>query len=234
MAAQGKKLTSGLVLMAAFTVVFIIIFLPLFGKDSHGQAQNGLNYLDNLYNTISKGSAYYIPKVQEDAKKFDGSQVELGLSFKDAKQAELAAKLFSVGGAQVQASAEKLKISGGLGKIFANILADSDEMYHNRGEKVAQKYGAPERLVLYTWHQALSAMQKELDRQHKFAESKMADTVKTRAVECSYNFYGVQPQSIGDKWGIVIFSLAFYVVYTLWYGFGIMYIFEGIGMRLEH
>jgi len=32
----------------------------------------------------------------------------------------------------------------------------------------------------------------------------------------------------------VIFSLVFYVVYTLWYGFGIMYMFEGWGLRLEH
>ncbi|MFH1060677.1 MAG: hypothetical protein V1797_18605 [Pseudomonadota bacterium] len=234
MAAQAKKLTSGLVLMVAFIVVFILIFMPIFGNDSHGQAQNGLNYLDNLYNTISKGSAYYIPKVTKDSEKYLGSQVELTLALKDAKQAEMAAKLFIAGGAQAQASGDKLKVSGGLGKIFANILADSDAMYHNQGEKVAQKYGAPERQVLYTWHQALTAMQKDLDRQKKFAESKMADTIKTRGVECAYNYYGVQPQSIGDKWGIVLFSLAFYVVYTLWYGFGIMYIFEGIGLRLEH
>jgi len=32
----------------------------------------------------------------------------------------------------------------------------------------------------------------------------------------------------------VTFSLVFYVVYTLWYGFGIMFMFEGSGMKLEH
>ena len=234
MASQTKKLTSGLVLMAAFVVVFIMIFMPLYGDDQHGKAQNGLNYLDNLYNTISKGSAYYIPKVREDAKKYDGSQVELGLALKDAKQAELAAKLLAAGGAQVLADGDKLKVSGSLGQIFQNVLADADDMYHNRGDKVAQKYGTNERLALHTWHQVLTAIDKDLDRQKMFAESKMGDTIKTRAVECSYNYYGIQPQNIGDKWGIVIFSLAFYVVYTLWYGFGIMYIFEGIGMRLEH
>ena len=234
MAANAKKLTSGLVLMAAFVVVFILIFMPIYGADQHGQAQNGLNYLDNLYNTISKGSAYYIPKVQKEAEKYVGNQVEVGLVLANAKQAELAAKLFTASGAQVQVEGDKLKVSGGLGKIFQNVLADSDDMYHNRGEKVSQKYGANERLVLNTWHQALTAMGKDLDRQKKFAESKMGETIKTRAVECSYNYYGIQPQNIGDKWGIVIFSLAFYVVYTLWYGFGIMFLFEGVGMRLEH
>jgi hypothetical protein len=28
--------------------------------------------------------------------------------------------------------------------------------------------------------------------------------------------------------------LIFYVVYTVWYGFGFMYLFEGWGMKLEH
>lgn len=234
MAAQGKKLVSGLVLMVAFVVVFIVIFMPLYGKDQNGHDQNGLNYLDNLYNTISKGSAYYIPKVQKDAEKFMGTQVELGLALKDAQQADLALKLFAAAGAQAQAEGAKIRVSGGLGKIFQNVLADSDAMYHNQGEKIAQKYGADARLVLYTWHQVLTAMGKDLDRQKKFTESKMGETIKTRAVECAYNYYGVQPQNIGDKWGIVLFSLVFYVVYTLWYGFGIMYLFEGLGMKLEH
>ena len=29
-------------------------------------------------------------------------------------------------------------------------------------------------------------------------------------------------------------ALVFYVVYTLWFGFGIMYTFEGLGMQMEH
>ena len=55
-----------------------------------------------------------------------------------------------------------------------------------------------------------------------------------KAVECSNNYYHIAPQKIGDRFGIVIFSLVFYVVYTLWYGFAIMFMFEGWGLRLEH
>ena len=36
------------------------------------------------------------------------------------------------------------------------------------------------------------------------------------------------------KIGVVIFSLVFYVIYTLWYGFAIMFMFEGWGLKLEH
>ena len=235
MSTQPKKFMGGLILMAAFIVVFVIIFMPWYGKDSHGKEQNGLNYLDNLYNTISKGSAYYIPKVKADSEKFVGSTVELSLAMKDARQAEQAALLFKASaGVEAKVEGSAVTVKGSLGKMLQNCLADADDMFHNRGEKVAQKYGFPERLVLYTWHQALNAMEKDLNKQKKFPEAKCAANVKTKAVECSYNYYGITPQNIGDNWGIVVFSLLFYVIYTLWYGFSIMYMFEGAGMQLEH
>ena len=229
MSTQPKKLIGGMVLMAVFVVVFIAIFMPIYGN-----GQNGLNYLDNLYNTISKGSAYYIPKVQKESEQYLGRPVELKLTMKDARQAEQAALLFRAGGGEATVEGPKVLVKGGIGKILQNCLADADDMFHNRGEKVAGKYGYPERLVLYTWHQSLTAMIKDLNEQKKFPEAKFAGTVQTRAVECAYNYYGIEPQNIGDKWGIVVFSLLFYVVYTLWYGFAIMYMFEGAGMRLEH
>jgi len=43
----------------------------------------------------------------------------------------------------------------------------------------------------------------------------------------------VVPEQIRDKAGIVIFSLVFYVVYTIWYGFGILFIFEGWGLKIS-
>jgi hypothetical protein len=235
MLAHPKRFFSGLVLLTAFFVVFVVIFMPWYGKDPQGREQNGLNYLDNLYNTISKGSAYYIPKVKKESEQYLGQAVELTLAMKDARQAEQTALLFRAsGGAEATVEGSTVKVKGFLGKIMQNCLADSDDMFHNKGEEVAKKYGYPERLVLYTWHQSLSAMEKDLNKQKKFPEAKFAGTVKTKAVECSYNYYGVTPQNIGDKWGIVVFSLLFYVVYTLWYGYAIMYMFEGYGMQLEH
>jgi hypothetical protein len=53
-------------------------------------------------------------------------------------------------------------------------------------------------------------------------------------VETSYNYYTIVPEKMTSKLGVVILSLIFYVVYTIWYGFGFMYMFEGWGMRLGH
>ena len=71
-------------------------------------------------------------------------------------------------------------------------------------------------------------------KQKQFQEAKTVDLVVKKVVEPSYNYYGIEPQKISDRVFIVFFSLVFYVVYTLWYGFAVMYLFEGWGMKLEH
>ena len=228
MIANKKEFYGGLGMIAAFIVVLIIIFSPVF------KGQNGLEYLDDLYNTISKGSAYYIPKVKEATDKFIGNSVDVTLVMADEKQASQTALLFERGGATVNTSSAELKVTGDLGKILENCLADAEDMYRNDGEKVSGKYGYDERRVLFNWWKACKAMDKDLKKQGKFPEAKMVATVGKKAVECSYNFYEVEPQKIGDRIGLVIFSLIFYVVYTLWYGFAIMFMFEGWGMKLEH
>ena len=52
MIAKKKEFYGGSLMLLAFIAVLFIIFSPIF------KGQNGLNYLDALYNSISKGSAY--------------------------------------------------------------------------------------------------------------------------------------------------------------------------------
>jgi len=228
MIAHKKEFFGGLGMLGAFIVVLIIIFMPIFA------GQNGLNYLDNLYNTISKGSAYYIPKVREATDAFSGHSVSVTLTMAEEERANQTAPLLMKGGALVNVSGPELKVSGDLGKILENCLADADLMYHNDGEALSRKYGYDERRILLNWWIALHHMEKDLKDQKKFKEAKVVAVVVKKAVELGYNYYKVEPQKIGNKIGIVIFSLVFYVIYTLWYGFAIMFMFEGWGMRLEH
>ncbi|OEU51882.1 MAG: hypothetical protein BA861_05575 [Desulfobacterales bacterium S3730MH5] len=223
-----KEFYGGAGMMVAFIVVLITIFSPVFA------GQNGLEYLDSLYNSISKGSAYYIPKVKEETDKFMGTSVSVTLKMANEKQAEQVALLFEKGGAMVDISGDELTVTGDLGKILDNCLADADNMYYNRGEEVSSKYGYDARRVLYDWWVASKAMDKDLKAQEKFDEAKMVSTVVKKAVESSYNYYEIEPQKIGDRIGVVLFSLIFYVGYTLWYGFAIMFMFEGWGMKLGH
>ena len=61
----------------------------------------------------------------------------------------------------------------------------------------------------------------------------MLNTVNQRAIEPAYNFYGIPAESIMTKIPTVTGLLVFYVVYTMWYGFGIFDIFNGIGLSMS-
>ena len=228
MIAHKKEFYGGVLMMVGFIVVLILVFMPLYG------GHNGLDYLDNLYNSISKGSAYYIPKVKEEADKFMGTSVSVTLVMAEEERAGQTVPLLMQGDALVNISGTELKVSGDLGKILDNCLADADLMYKNEGEKLYDKYGYEAKRVLLNWWVALHHMESDLKHQKKFKEAKIVSSVVQKAVELGYNYYKVDPQKIGDKIGIVLFSLIFYVAYTMWYGFAIMFMFEGWGLRLEH
>ncbi len=228
MIANKKLFLGGAVMMMGFILILILIFSPVF------KGQNGLEYLDDLYNSISKGSAYYIPKLIQQSKSFSNTPVELKLLFKSKEQADISAGLFVKNGVAAKVSGNAVSVSGDIGRILKACLEDADLMYHNNETALRDKYGYGGKRVLYTWWNALKAMEKELKNQKKFKEAKIVSTIKKKAVETSYNYFQIQPQRISDRYGIVIFSLIFYVLYTLWYGFSIMFLFEGWGLRLEH
>jgi len=228
MIAHKKEFYGGFGLLVVFFVILFIIFSPVFN------GQNGMEYLDDLYNSISKGSAYYIPKVKKETDTFVGNTVNMTLKMADENQAQQTAMLFTNAGATAEVSGARIDVSGDLGNILAACLTDSDSMYNNDGATVSVKYGYNERQVLYNWWTALKAADKDLKKQKLFTEAKTVASVIKKTVETSYNYYTIEPQKITDRMGIVIFSLVFYVAYTLWYGFAILFMFEGWGLKLEH
>ena len=224
-----KEFTLGFVMMISFLVVLAVFFMPLYGG-----GKNGLDYLDNLYNSISKGSAYYIPGLAEGAAEYNGHEIDVTLKMSGPEQAAQTALLFQGAGVMVSVDGDSLSIQGGLGKILAASLDDADVMYANDGAAIEAKYGYDARQALYNWWASFKALDKDLKKQKDFKAAAEVDHIVTKALEASYNYYGIESQSIMDRVGMVIFSLGFYVLYTLWYGFAILFMFEGWGLKLSH
>ena len=219
----------GLVLLSVFLAVLFAIFSPLFEG-----GRNSLDYLDSTFNSISKDSAYYIPAVAEKAREHEGTSVALSVKAADAGQAARMKTLLAAAEATVVVDGVKLNVSGDLGKMLGAVLADADLMFRNEGATVAGKYGFDERRVLYDWHQALSAMTKDLNRQSQFKEAKMLREVQTKAIEPAYNYYGIKAVPMTSMIWVAVAALIGYVVYTVWYGYAILFLFEGWGLRLKH
>jgi hypothetical protein len=224
-----KEFGLGLALIASFFVVLGLIMSPLFEG-----GRNSLDYLDATFNSISKNSAYYIPDVARKAKQHDGALVTLEINAADAAQAERMQKLLAAGDATVTAEGTKLKFDAEFGRLLANVLGDADLMFKNEGKAVAAKYGYEEKRVLYDWHKALGAMTKDLNRQEKFKEAKTLRDVQTKAIEPAYNYYGVKAVPMSDMIWVALAALVGYVIYTVWYGYAILFLFEGWGLKLEH
>jgi hypothetical protein len=172
--------------------------------------------------------------MQEEAAKVKGQAITATLTLPDEAMAQKAVLLLNKTGALINVAGTQLKVSGDLGAILANCLEDADALYKNDDQSIQSRYGVESaREMLYCWWLSLKAMDKDLTQQEQFKEAKLINQVVTKAVETAYNYYGIQAQKISDKIGIVFFSLVFYVIYTLWYGYAIMFMAEGWGLELE-
>ena len=228
MIANPKLFFRGVALMAAFVIVLVAMFLPIF------DGYNTLEYMDSLFNSVSKGSAYYVADLKVEAEDQRGNAIAVTLALASKAQARQMAELFRAGGATAQLAEAELRVSGDLGGILDRCLQDSDELFANAGAGVRDRYGYEERRVLFNWWTALKVMDEDLKRQSRFAEAAFVVKVKKKAVECAYNYYGIESGRISDKIGVVLFALAFYVVYTVWYGYAIIFMLEGWGLMLSH
>jgi hypothetical protein len=232
-----KSFSIGLLLAASFLGVLFLIFMPVFGE-----GKNGLDYADDMFNKLSKGSSYFIPKLMTENERFKGRQFAVSIKMDkpddkpgDAeKRAEAAAKLVGPAGAKAEVIGAELKIEGDLGKVIGSALADSDAMYHNDGAKIKAKYTTDdEKKMFRQWHNIFVRMDKAFKKEGKIEEAKIVSDVMKKAVETAYNYYKIEPQQVADKAVLMTGLLVFYVVYTMWWGFAIFYIFEGIGLTMK-
>lgn len=242
-----KHLGLGIVLAISFFVVLILMFSPIFPKTAAGEPQNGLQWADEMFNQLAKGSSYFIPKVAKSNEEFMGKMFSVSIKMgkpedkpgDGEKRAERASKLFIVNeGAKVEVKGAELKIEGDLGKVLSAALRDSETFYRNEGEKIKAMYGTAmktedEKQMFRQWWNVLDKINKQFVKEKKAAEAKIVSDVMKKAVEAAYNFYKVDAVKVKEKAGLMVFLLVFYVAYTMWWGFSIFYIFEGIGLSMK-
>lgn len=230
MIAHNKKaLGTGLFLAVTFFGVLALIFSPVFGE-----GKNGLVFADDMFNKLSKGSSYFIPAVAKNNEKFATTEVAVVIKLEKPEQMNpLALKLLATSGAQANTASPEIRISGNLGSVMTQVLADADDMFRNDGAKVAGRYGADEKEVMSSWWNILKGMDKELKKQGRIPEAKIVSDVMKKAVEPAYNFYKIEDQQVSEKAGMMVGLLVFYVMYTMWWGFAIFYMFEGIGLTMK-
>jgi len=229
MATMNKRAMSiGIFLGLSFFGVLALIFSPVFGD-----GKNGLEFSDDMFNKLSKGSSYFIPKIMDNNKKFIGKNISTAIKMEKQEQVEKAVKVLTVAGAMAEANGDEIKISVDIGGLMEKALKDSDDMYKNNGRAVSGRYGFDEKEVMVAWWNLMKSLDKQLKKEGKIQEAKIVSDVMKKAVETAHNFYGIEAQKVTEKAGLMTGLLIFYVLYTMWWGFAIYYLFEGIGLSMS-
>ncbi|MBI5739571.1 MAG: hypothetical protein HZA16_02520 [Nitrospirae bacterium] len=228
MLVKNKKTFSlGVVFAISFLAVLALIFTPVFN------GKNGLVFSDDSFNKLAKGSSYFIPKVMKSVEKIAGKSVSVTIKTENAEQAGNTAKLFTAAGATAAVNGQEMKVEGDLGAILQSALRDADAMYKNEGKAVADRYGYDEKAVLKNWWTALTGIEKNLKKEKLIAEAKVVAEVVKKGVEPGYNFYKIDANKVADHAGMMSGLLIFYVAYTMWWGYAIFYIFDGLGLSMK-
>ncbi|MEM3927938.1 MAG: hypothetical protein QXW59_00195 [Archaeoglobaceae archaeon] len=219
---MGKKeLGIGIVLAVSFIATLGLMMSPIV------DGKNFIAYADERFDTYAKHSSYFIPEIKSEAGKFQ-SAVSLEIDMKSEESAKKTSMLYADFAEQ---KGSKVVVNGKLGDILVLALNDAEKGYHNDERYFEEKYGMSAKETLYLWHTSLGLIAKKLEQEQRFEESLFIKTqILMRAIEPAYNFYGLEATPIDIMGGVL---LIFYVIYTLWWGFAIYFIFEGIGIKVK-
>jgi len=146
-----------------------------------GDGRNGLTYADEMFNTLSKGSSYFIPELQKNSENFKGQTLSVRISAAKPddkpgdteKRIENISKVLTTAGAKIEVTGTDMKIEGDLGAILVSALQDSDAMYKNQGDAIKARYGADdEKKIFRQWYNAFTSMDKALKKDGKVEQAK--------------------------------------------------------------
>lgn len=225
---KSTKLTIGIILLAVFAIILVLIFMPIFGG-----GQNGLAFSDKFFNSLAKGSSNHIADMRKLAQTMVGTPFVAEIKMTDPAQAKETETLYSLAGAQSEVEGPNLKISGDLGQVLLKAVDDADGLFNEQGGKLEAQYHYDPKKVLKNWWYSFNKLAAAMTKQNKFDLAKAIAQVQTRALEPGYNFAGIAPYKVSDKAFLLGIMLVFYVFYTLFYGFGIYELFAGLGLRME-
>ena len=250
-----KHFVKGLLMLITFGILFCALLFPIM-RDERGNHLTGLQYADNVFNELSKGSSNFIPQCRQVSDTMKGKTVTVSIPYKKAELMDTAIAVFKKAGLEAKNDNGRFAFSGDLGAILGLATDMSEKLYQNDAKSVVSLLGmeaelakvdtskfdpahkdvmAQEAVALQAaravWY-ALSPSIKALQKQSLVGEAKAVDQVLRRAVEPGNNYYSVEPVKVKDHIVLLAAMLIFYILYTLWYGFSIFELFEGLGLAM--
>jgi hypothetical protein len=220
-----KEFTLGVVLTVAFFIFLFAIHTPAV-IDIKGKSLVG--YTDRMFVSVSKGSVYFIPGLVKTAGKYAGKPLDVQI-----KKNEKTAMLFQKANASVVAGNSGMQIKGDLGEILTTVLKDADAAFKGEKKWLYDRYGYAGNEVIHQWWLSLKEIEDVYRKSKRFADIKLLETVRIKALEPAFNFYSIEATSASHHASGISGIIAFYVIYTVWWGYAVYFLCEGFGLLMK-
>ena len=221
-----KKFWIGLIGLVLFSAIL------MFWTSPWGNYKSSLEWADGLFNQLAKDSTYFIPEAVKLAGRFEGITVDFGVNPRWPGADSVMAKILQANAFSATVLNDgRVRIKGDLGLLGKAASADAELLFRGREKDLEGRYGLDGKEVIYYWWITFDGLTRRLIQENRSLEADFTRFMTTRVLEPSYNFAGIETRNITENAGTVSFLLGFYVFYTLLYGFSILFIFEGLGIK---
>lgn len=219
------KLAAGVAGLLVFAVMLSVASRPVIN------GQTVLDWADGMFNQLSKASANSIPQAREKAAKFVGTSVNFGLAQRDVWDSDAVTRLLHRSGVDATLLEDgRVRVTGDLGKLSAVALEDAQLAFENRVLELSARHDMEGPEVIYYWWAVFDGLTRRYVQEGRGEEAAFTKYMMTKILEPSYNFRGIEAESISRRAMPVSILLTAYVLFTIWYGVSILFIFEGLGI----
>jgi hypothetical protein len=222
-----RKFLTGAAGLFVFAAVFAFGHTPLL------EGKSVWLWADDLFNRLAKHSTDYIPEARKKAEKFNGVAVDIAIHPRDLVTVDEFIRVVKMGGCDAKPMADKrIRLTGDLGRMAEAALADAELAFGNDAKAIEEKYRMNPSEVNYCWWILFDGLARRYMQENQSGNNEFAKFLSAKVFEPAYNFRGIVAENASQKMTAVVGLLLFYVLYTVWYGFSILYLFEGFGISV--
>lgn len=219
------KFRTGIIGLVTFFIVLGIGFAPI------TKGGNALEWADRLFNQLAKDSAYYISEARSKAEKYSDGTVDFGVTPREFAEAGKLARVVEKAGLASEVEPDgRIRVRGSLATLAKVSLDDADMAFKNEWTALGAQYDMSGEEVIHSWWVIFSGLTRRYVQENQGDEANFSKFIAQKVLEPAYNFRGIESKPIRRNVLPVACLLGFYILYTLWYGFSIMLIFEGLGI----
>ena len=223
--AQPWRLKAGIAGLVSLGIVLTVSLCPVF------EGHTGLTWADGFFNQLAKNSADHLAEGRAKANALVGTHVDVSVNPKDVVDQEQLSRIVAMAGLDSRVIGDgRVRITGDLGKLAKAAVDDAALQFDNRSHSLARRRQMTASEAIYCWWIIFDGLTRRYVQENRGSEANFTKFVSAKILEPCYNFRGIKAMQVRNRVIPLVLLLGCYILFTLWYGFSILNVFEGLDM----